>query len=153
MGSCQNEKEPEQVNVNIDTLKPNNKMASEGDSIYSKIWTLKFDSVLNDNRPARIRSIDPITLTTQMVVEIVNKNYPDIQISYVKTSGDTVFISIPNSTILTQQIGTTGANEFMVCVTYTFTELKGINHVSFDFEAGDHAEPGVYQRTSWNLNL
>jgi len=153
ISSCHNDKDPEQTTSNADTSKPAPSATPENDSIYSKIWTFQYDSVLNDERPKKIRTFDPATLTPQMIVEIVNKNYPIVQIKYVKTSGDTVFVAIPNSMGLTQQMGSTGANEFMVCVTFTFTELKGIKHVSFDFEEGDHAVPGVYDRTSWSLNL
>ena len=66
------------------------------------------------------------------------------------TKKDTVFIYIPDSGVLTQQMGSAGAEQFMVSTTYSFTELIGITYVSFEFEFGDHANPGVYDRQSWN---
>jgi hypothetical protein len=48
-------------------------------------------------------------------------------------------------------MGSAGAESFMITTTYSFTELKGINYVSFDFEEGDHAMPGVYNRNSWAI--
>ena len=46
-------------------------------------------------------------------------------------------------------MGTTGAEEFMVSCTYSFTELTNVNYVKFKFIEGDHTVPGVYSRTSW----
>ncbi len=47
-------------------------------------------------------------------------------------------------------MGTSGAEGFMVSTTFTFTELNGIKYVSYDFQYGDHANPGVYDRHSWD---
>jgi hypothetical protein len=88
-------------------------------------------------------------LTIQLIEKIVNKTWPKVQIKYLKTSKDTVFIAIPNSEVLTQQMGTSGAEAFMISTTYSLTDLKGIKYVSYDFEIGDHANPGVYSRSYW----
>lgn len=53
---------------------------------------------------------------------------------------------------LTQQMGSAGAESFMISTSFSLTELEGINNVSFDFEEGDHARPGVYNRNSWDRN-
>ena len=45
-----------------------------------------------------------------------------------------------------QQMGTTGADEYMSVITFTLTELKGVRYVNLDFEEGDHASPGTYNR-------
>jgi hypothetical protein len=47
---------------------------------------------------------------------------------------------------ITQQMGTSGADDYMTTTTFTLTELKGIKYVNFDFEEGDHAVPGTYSR-------
>lgn len=57
-----------------------------------------------------------------------------------------MFIRIPDSEYLTQRMGSTGAYEYMIAVTFTFTELEEIEFVNFDFELGDHAKPGTYTR-------
>jgi len=49
-------------------------------------------------------------------------------------------------------MGSAGAESFMVSTVYSFTEIKGIKYVSLDFEFGDHANPGVYNRNSWDEN-
>jgi hypothetical protein len=73
-----------------------------------------------------------------------------VQIKFIGISNDTAFISIPDSEVLTQQMGTAGAESFMISTTFSFTELNGIKYVSFDFEKGDHGVPGVYNRNSWD---
>ena len=114
------------------------------------IWAYDFDSILKDFRPIKLRKIINDTLTAEEIERIVNRTWPKIQIKYVKSKNDTVFVVIPESEVLTQQMGTTGADQFMISTTYSFTELIGIKYVSYDFEFGDHANPGVYDRQSWD---
>jgi hypothetical protein len=38
----------------------------------------------------------------------------------------------------------------MAIATYTLTEMAGIKYVHYDFEEGDHAEPGTYSRANFN---
>ena len=45
--------------------------------------------------------------------------------------------------MLTNQIGDTGAENYLASATYTLTEMKDIHFVNIDMKAGDHAEPGV----------
>ncbi|CAG0964558.1 hypothetical protein FLAV_00888 [Flavobacteriales bacterium] len=113
------------------------------------IWICSFDTLLKDFKPIKLRNINRDTLTPQKIEDIINKNWPKVQIKYLSTSIDTIFLSIPHSEVLTQQMGSSGADQFMVSTTYTFTELKGIKYVSYEFEFGDHANPGVYCRSSW----
>ncbi|NUM51271.1 MAG: hypothetical protein HUU48_09155 [Flavobacteriales bacterium] len=113
------------------------------------IWLYSFDTLLKDFKPIKLRNINSDTLTPKKIEDIINENWPKVQIKYLSTSIDTIFLSIPHSEVLTQQMGTSGAEQFMVSTTYTFTELKGIKYVAYDFEFGDHANPGVYCRSSW----
>jgi len=97
----------------------------------------------------QLRPFNNDTLTGEGLERIINKTWPKVQIKYTGTSNDTAFVSIPDSQVLTQQMGSSGAESFLVTTTWSFTELKGINHVAYDFEVGDHAMPGVYNRNSW----
>lgn len=118
-------------------------------SVFTPLWEYQYDTIIKDFRIVKLQELNNDTLTAESVVNIVNKSWPDVQVKYIKTSKDTVYISIPESTILTQQMGSAGAKQFMVSATYSFTELKGIKYVSFKFKVGDHANPGVYSRNSW----
>ena len=110
----------------------------------------KFNEQINEFELKQLRKVNEELLSGEMVEKIINTNWPRVQIQFNQTSNDTVYISIPNSAILTQQMGSAGAKGFMITTTYTFTELKGIKYVSFDFVEGDHAMPGVYSRKSWD---
>lgn len=120
------------------------------DNPTGALWGYEYDSVKQDYYPVKLKEVDQDTLNAGTVTALVNKTWPDVQVNYLKTSNDTVFITIPNSTVLTQQMGTEGAEEFMVTTTYSYTELHGIDYVSFSFEGGDHANPGVYNRAWWD---
>jgi len=116
------------------------------------IWGFVIDTITGNEELTQLKPVEKEVLTGEMMEKIVNKTWPRVQIKYLGTSNDTAFISIPESEILTQQMGSAGAESFMVSTVYSFTEINGIKHVSFDFEAGDHASPGVYNRNSWDTN-
>ena len=130
-------------------------VSSESSVVYDSseaIWIHDYNQQTKEFKVKQVRSVDKDALTGKTLEKINNKSWPRVQIKFIRTSNDTVFVSIPDSKVLTQQMGSAGAKSFMITTTYSFTELKGINHVSFDFEEGDHAIPGVYDRNSWNKN-
>lgn len=116
------------------------------------IWNYDYNLLTNEFEIKQLRVVDNDTLTGEMLEKIINQAWPGVQIRFVKTSNDTAFIFIPDSKVLTQQMGSAGAESFMISTTYSFTELKGIEHVSISFEEGDHAIPGVYSRNWWSQN-
>ncbi len=116
------------------------------------IWKYDFNQQTEAYEVTQLRSVDKETLTGATIENIINKAWPGVQIEFIKTSNDTAYVSIPDSKVLTQQMGSAGSESFMVSTTFSFTELKGIRFVSYDFEEGDHAVPGVYNRNSWDEN-
>lgn len=68
------------------------------------------------------------------------------QITYQKLESETLYVKLDNSEYVTQRMGTTGADVFMVIATFTLTEIDGVKNVYFEFEEGDHAHPGKYSR-------
>jgi len=127
----------------------------ESSFVYNEseaIWGFVIDSVTGDEKLTQLKRVEKEVLTVELMEKIINKTWPRVQIKYLGTSNDTAFISIPDSEILTQQMGSAGAESFMVSTVYSFTEINGIKYVSFDFEFGDHASPGVFNRNSWDAN-
>lgn len=114
------------------------------------LWEYQLDTITQDFKPVKLREVEADSLTPEYIVAAVNNTWPNVQIDYQKTSGDTVYVDIPESSVLTQQMGTAGAKQFLVSTTYSFTEIAGVRYVAFDFEEGDHAVPGVYNRKSWD---
>ena len=128
------------VACNSNVKRPADNLLMTADEANKVIWVYDEEKEVF----VRNRTFNPDTLTPQKLLDIINTD--KIHTDFVKISGDTIFIAIKESTYLTQQIGTTGAYDFMGTATYTLTELKGIHCVNFNFEEGDHAHPGTYGR-------
>ena len=95
----------------------------------------------------RIQRTDSIS--TKSIFAFINNAHPRILLELVKTSNDTIYLKIKDATVLTQQMGSTGAMEYLAAAVYNLTELPGIKYVTLDFEEGDHAAPGTYTRESF----
>ena len=113
---------------------------TKNDSI--SIWVYNYTT----STPIKNKEPKPELLTPQKIIDFINSNNPSVHLDLIKISNDTIFVKIKESTFLTQQMGSTGADEYMSVTTFTFTELKGIKYVNYDFEEGDHANPGTYSR-------
>lgn len=86
--------------------------------------------------------VDSLTLLFRM-------HYPEVPLSVIGQEGSTLNLEISDPTFLTQQMGSSGAKTYLVEVTYAFTEIPGIEQVHIQFEEGDHAVPGIYNRESF----
>jgi hypothetical protein len=108
------------------------------------IWT--YDYVTD--APVKNRDVKADTLTPGKLVNFINthKGGSKIHLDLVKLSHDTIYVKIKESTYLTQQMGTSGAEDYMTTTTFTLTELKNVKFVTYDFKEGDHAAPGTYSR-------
>ena len=147
LSSCSNEKaknttEVEPVNEKI-TDAPNISEDIEYPYNHHSIWA--FDCM--KDTVIQIHSVNRDTLSPELLVNLLNLDYKDkVYCEFVKIHDDTAFVKIPDSEYLTQSMGTTGAYEYMIAATFTITELDRNELVNFDFEYGDHAEPGTYTR-------
>lgn len=74
--------------------------------------------------------------------------YPP-KLKLVKISADTVYLTVINDFYLTQSMGTTGAEEFIVKSGISLLEINGINYVDYNFNMGDHAYPGTFSRAGY----
>lgn len=118
------------------------------------IW----QSTMNDSGKLELVPMQPVaadSVQPDRVVALINKTNIEagfaakVQLVFVKTSGDTAYVKIPDAAYLTQQMGSSGPRLFLSGVVYTLSSLPGINYVNFDFEEGDHAGPGTYSRESF----
>lgn len=108
------------------------------------LWQVRDSPTLKLQEPAKT-GLD--TMTTTQVIDLINANEDSVILEYVKTSHDTIFVHIPYAEHLTEDLGSTGAQIYMASMTYSLTSLKGIHYVDYDFVEGDHAAPGVYDRS------
>lgn len=97
----------------------------------------------------RVEDEGPGALSPAEFVTYLNKVNSDIQLVLIKTSGDTIYLKIPDASYLTEQQGSAGATMILAELVYNLTEIPAIRYVNLDFEAGDHAAPGVYDRDTF----
>ena len=83
------------------------------------------------------------------LTKYLNSNNSKVVIEWQRRSNDTAYLKIADATVLTQQMGTTGAMMYLAFVVYNVTELPGIRFVTLAFDEGDHAVPGTYTRESF----
>lgn len=110
------------------------------------LWHVTDSDGLRMNKPYTA-GID--TMSAKNIIQLINNNYDSIHLDLVKISQDTIYVRIPNSKMLTERIGSTGAEMFMASTTFSLTELKGIRFVNYDFAEGEHAAPGVFDRSDF----
>ncbi len=110
-----------------------------------------------DNTENIIRStiemLNASKLNPDSLIAPENENpigYPPV-VKFIKQSSDTIYLQILNEFYLTQSMGSTGAINYIDSVSAPFIKIKGINYVNLSFSPGDHAEPGVYSKSGYNI--
>jgi TolA-binding protein len=63
--------------------------------------------------------------------------------------GDTAVVSLAQSNVVTEQMGSTGAQCYFAGVTFSLTSFETIDHVRFEIKEGSHGGPGRYDRTDF----
>lgn len=91
---------------------------------------------------------DNPTIDVESMIRWVNK-HSKFTVIFERIERDTLFVSLENAELVTNQSGTAGATTQFAELTYSLTELQGINYVDYSFEAGSHASPGVRSRSDF----
>ena len=124
----------------------------EQDSIVTRT-VFSWEPVINDStgrlEMKKNETMGPDSLSTNAMIDYLNKANPNIQLQLLKQSNDTLYIKIPDAEHLTQRMGSTGSTMYFASAVYNLTEIPGIKYVNFDFAEGDHASPGTYNRESF----
>ncbi len=119
----------------------------------SKTLVVPWKIEMNDSTHMMELRKDPAADLTNLgpkdIVDALNLKYPDIKLIWDKQEEHKALVRIDDATFLTQASGTEGAQAYLAEVTYSLTELPGIESVVFSFKEGDHARPGVYTRKSF----
>lgn len=113
------------------------------------VWLPVFDSIKGDVVLKQQRKVNPDTLTADKLIKEINGSWDGIKLELRKISHDTIFVAIPESTVLTQQMGSSGAYSYVSSTTFILTELKNIHFVNYKFTEGDHLAPGTMKRTDF----
>jgi hypothetical protein len=115
-------------------------------------WTALVDSTTQKIKMVESTEVAIQDLDSSNITEVLTRKYPEVKIIWQKQQHDTAFVKIPNAEVLTQGSGTMGADIFMAEVTYSYTQIPGINFVNFSFKEGDHASPGTFNRSDFSFN-
>jgi hypothetical protein len=111
----------------------------------SGIWGL--DTTSEDIRiqfNEEIKNVQIPEIIDKLNKVIPNEYNPKIKLKRIE--GCKCFVKVIDAELLTQRMGTAGAEEYLASVTFSLTSVPGIHSVNFDFEEGDHAIPGDYSR-------
>lgn len=110
------------------------------------MWTVEMQPNSENEKLQKPTDASIETLSAPKIIDLLNSKFADVHLNLKKISHDTIYVSIPESSKLTNQMGSTGAFNYMATVVYNLTELKSLKYINFDFEVGNHASPGVYTR-------
>ena len=151
LASCQNEQSAKQQSAEVEPEE------STARADAAKTLDVPWIAVFNDSTQLLEVKRNPVAhpgnLNEQDIIDALNLKYPKIKIEAVSQEGNKAIIKIEDSTYLTQEMGSAGAQAFLAEATYSLTEIKGIEAVDFRFKAGDHAVPGILTRSSFeNFN-
>lgn len=111
-----------------------------------QIWIADYDTLKHEFFLKKQRTVNADTLKPENVINDINEGWENVKLVFNKVSNDTLYVTIPDSDFLTEQMGSAGAQAYLAPTTYNLTEIKGIKFINYDFEAGDHLSPGVFSR-------
>lgn len=106
------------------------------------IWDVNREKKTIRKNPA----LSATTINADSVIHGLNRQYENILLEKVSVSRDTIKLKIKDSDYLTNQIGSTGAAQFMAQAVINLTSVPGITYVLIVFKEGSHASPGLYSR-------
>lgn len=124
-------------------------VAEETPAPHRLLWVSDYDTVKNQFYLKQQRTVNADTLTASSLINDLNAAWENVKLVFIKTSNDTLYVAIPDSKFLGQQMGSAGAQAYMASTTYSLTELKGIRYVNYDMPSGDHISAGTYTRKNF----
>jgi hypothetical protein len=91
----------------------------------------------------------PDSISVDAIIRFLNNRYPNVQLKFVRSSHDTLYVAVPEATYLTQQMGSTGPQIYFADVVFNLTEIPNLHYINFDMAEGDHAGPGILNRDTF----
>ena len=119
-------------------------------TVINYVWQATLNDTSGKLEMKKVEATGLDSLSPESIVAFLNTSDSSVHLDLIKISNDTIYIKIPDATFLTQQMGSTGSTMYLASVVYNLTELPGIRFINFDFEEGDHAQPGTLSRDSFN---
>jgi hypothetical protein len=106
------------------------------------------------NQGVRVKEL-PSASPETMIQELndwfkaLNPEYESPGLALEGMDGDTAVVSLAQANVVTEQMGSTGAQCYLAGVTFSLTSFESIDHVRFDIKEGSHGGPGRYDRADF----
>jgi PBP1b-binding outer membrane lipoprotein LpoB len=133
--------------------KHQNQSKSANIDIAQTIWYVDFKTPNSFASLKRSECLDTLLKSPEKLINEINKKFPKVGLELMKVSNDTIYLNIINSEVLTETMGTMGADEYLAITTYTLTEIESIKNVSFEMIDGTHAGKGVMTRNTFKTRF
>lgn len=109
------------------------------------IWDTKFQNGCN----ILVFKKDVKDASIEKIISILNTELPkkfNPKVKFIKEECNTVYLDVLDEDLLSDRMGTSGAEDYLAIVTYSLTSLDNIDFVYFNLVEGTHARPGKYGR-------
>ena len=90
--------------------------------------------------------IETATANIDSVISGLNRQYENILLEKVSMQNETLNLKIADSDYLTNQIGSSGAAQYIAQAVINLTSVPGVKYVHIDFKMGSHATPDTWSR-------
>lgn len=139
--SCNNSSSSEKNSANETTAQPQQWFATD--------TLLVWDCNADDKTRKKIFAPKDSIYVPQAIINGINKTYVEVTLVLDHQSNDTLYVAIPKADWLTNKAGNSGAEQYLSFASLNLLETKGINHVTYLFNRGAHAEPGTWTRNQF----
>ena len=106
------------------------------------VWEVDIKKKTLRKNPA----LSPAAIDADSVISGLNRQYDDILLEKVNIRHDSIALKITNSDYLTNQMGSSGAAQYIAQAVINLTAVPGIKYVLIAFKEGEHASPGIWSR-------
>lgn len=104
------------------------------------VWSIDFENRTRKKNPR----LKETYYNADTIIKGLNILHPEVLLESQGQHNDTLFTQIKNSSYLTEQMGSSGASDYIANAVINLTSVKGIRYVKIDFEAGSHASPDTW---------
>lgn len=121
---------------------------SDSDTII--VWNCNAE---NETRSRILQDNDSIENILPLINGI-NSIYPEMQLRFDAISNDTLIVELTESKLLINQIGSSGAEQYLCFAAMNLLEAKGVHFIKFSLPEGAHAKTSVWSSTDfkdWKL--
>lgn len=119
--------------------------SSPADESQYWIWQADANKKTKNKNP----QIDSSYYNVDTLLAGLNGKYPRIKLEKSRIGHDTLYAAIRDADYLTEQMGSTGAEQYIADAVLNLTAVPEIRFVRIDFEEGSHASPDVWSRDSF----